>query len=138
MGKDGYQHSLSFRAFTSSGALRHWWDQSSERGYANATFCLRRQYPAHFRRPLRIDKRSILLEVDGDFTLSENACDADGMGAAAAAFLDLPGAAAAAAGDDLVHLPNNPYSPQQLFFINAAQVGGRLNAQDRVPPTLKG
>ncbi len=62
-----------------------------------------------------------MLEVDGDFTLSENACDVDGMGAAAAAFLRLPGAA----GDDLVHLPNNPYSPQQLFFINAAQVKGR-------------
>ena len=119
------------RSSSSSPAPPPRWDQRSSRGYSNATRCLREQYPAHFRRPLRIDKRSILVEVDGDFTLAENVCDVDGMGAAAGAFLDLlpagwvDGGGGGVGGDGeggLVHLPNNPYSPQQLFFINAAQV----------------
>ncbi len=61
-------------------------------------------------------------KVDGEFTLNENVCDVDGMNVAASAFSDLREAAA----NDLVHLPNNPYTPQQLFFINTAQVNDNL------------
>ena len=57
-------------------------------------------------------------QVDGEFTLNENVCDVDGLNVAAEAFSDLREASA----NDLVHLPNNPYTPQQLFFINTAQV----------------
>ena len=56
--------------------------------------------------------------MDGEFTLNENVCDVDGLNVAAEAFSDLREASA----NDLVHLPNNPYTPQQLFFINTAQV----------------
>ncbi len=113
--------------------------------------CVIQQYQEHFRRPLRIDARSILVEVcgifkftpdykdlrvllnwypeiasiynvlfqvDGDFTLSENICDIDGLNVASTAFEGLRDLSA----NDLVHLPNNPYTPQQLFFINTAQV----------------
>ena len=56
--------------------------------------------------------------MDGEFTLNENVCDIDGLNIASEAFVDLREASA----NDLVHLPNNPYTPQQLFFINTAQV----------------
>ena len=56
--------------------------------------------------------------MDGEFTLNENVCDVDGINVASEAFSDLREASA----NDLVHLPNNPYTPQQLFFINTAQV----------------
>lgn len=56
--------------------------------------------------------------MDGEYTLNENVCDIDGLNIATEAFADLREASA----NDLVHLPNNPYSPQQLFFINTAQV----------------
>ena len=56
--------------------------------------------------------------MDGKFTLNENVCDIDGLNVASKAFSDLREASA----NDLVHLPNNPYTPQQLFFINTAQV----------------
>lgn len=59
----------------------------------------------------------IVTQVDGEFTLNENICDVDGMNVVSEAFFALPNAPA-----DLIHLPNNPYSPPQLFFINAAQV----------------
>ena len=63
-------------------------------------------------------------QVDGDFTLNENICDIDGMNTAASAFEELyESAATMVPTGDLVYLPNNPYTPQQLFFINTAQVG---------------
>ena len=62
-------------------------------------------------------------QVDGDFTLNENICDIDGMNTAASAFEELyESAATMVPTGDLVYLPNNPYTPQQLFFINTAQV----------------
>ena len=64
------------------------------------------------------DMHFFLLQVDGKFTLNENVCDVDGLNVASEAFSDLREASA----NDLVHLPNNPYTPQQLFFINTAQV----------------
>ena len=59
-----------------------------------------------------------LLQVDGDFTVNENVCDIDGLNVASSAFQGLRENSA----NDLIHLPNNPYTPQQLFFINTAQV----------------
>ena len=50
--------------------------------------------------------------------MNENVCDVDGLNVASSAFEGLREASA----NDLVHLPNNPYTPQQLFFINTAQV----------------
>ena len=63
------------------------------------------------------------VQVD-ELTLNENMCDVDGVNVAASAFEDLyeSSAVSSAASGDLVYLPNNPYSPQQLFFINTAQV----------------
>ena len=61
--------------------------------------------------------------MDGKFTLNENVCDIDGLNVASKAFSDLREASA----NDLVHLPNNPYTPQQLFFINTAQVIVRIS-----------
>ena len=62
-------------------------------------------------------------QVDGEFTLNENICDIDGMNTAASAFEELyESAATMVPTGDLVYLPNNPYTPQQLFFINTAQV----------------
>lgn len=59
--------------------------------------------------------------------MNENICDVDGLNAAAAAFQSLKQAAASRVPTgDLVYLPNNPYSPQELFFISTAQV---LNAR---------
>ena len=53
------------------------------------------------------------------------------MNTAASAFEELyESAATMVPTGDLVYLPNNPYTPQQLFFINTAQVGlyiGDLN-----------
>ena len=114
-------HSLdrTGRDFDRRGTLRHWWRSEDVRGFQNASSCLVDQYSRHFKRPLRIDKRSILVEVDGDFTLNENVCDVDGLRVASDAFLGLPDSRAVLG--DLIHLPNNPYTPQQLFFINAAQ-----------------
>ena len=66
-------------------------------------------------------------QVDGKFTLNENICDVDGLNVVSDAMLSLPHAP-----NDLVYLPNNPYNPQQLFFINAAQVRG-LRKWSRVP-----
>ena len=64
-----------------------------------------------------------IYQVDGDFTLNENICDIDGMNTAASAFEELyESAATMVPTGDLVYLPNNPYTPQQLFFINTAQV----------------
>ena len=61
--------------------------------------------------------------MDGEFTLNENICDIDGMNTAASAFEELyESAATMVPTGDLVYLPNNPYTPQQLFFINTAQV----------------
>ena len=57
-------------------------------------------------------------QVDGKFTLNENICDVDGLNVVSDAMLSLPHAP-----NDLVYLPNNPYNPQQLFFIVA---GGTL------------
>ena len=63
------------------------------------------------------------MQVDGEFTLNENICDIDGMNTAASAFEELyESAATMVPTGDLVYLPNNPYTPQQLFFINTAQV----------------
>ena len=46
------------------------------------------------------------------------------MNTAASAFEELyDSAATMVPTGDLVYLPNNPYTPQQLFFINTAQVG---------------
>ena len=59
-----------------------------------------------------------IFQVDGDFTLNENVCDIDGLNLASSAFQGLREMSA----NDLIHLPNNPYTPQQLFFINTAQV----------------
>ena len=68
--------------------------------------------------------RMDIYQVDGDFTLNENICDIDGMNTAASAFEELyESAATMVPTGDLVYLPNNPYTPQQLFFINTAQVG---------------
>ena len=45
------------------------------------------------------------------------------MNTAASAFEELyDSAATMVPTGDLVYLPNNPYTPQQLFFINTAQV----------------
>ena len=62
------------------------------------------------------------LEKVDDLTLNENMCDIDGVNVAASAFEDLyESSASTTSTGDLVYLPNNPYSPQQLFFINTAQ-----------------
>ena len=66
--------------------------------------------------------------MDGEFTLNENICDIDGMNTAASAFEELyESAATMVPTGDLVYLPNNPYTPQQLFFINTAQVRNVLD-----------
>jgi hypothetical protein len=45
------------------------------------------------------------------------------MNTAASAFEELyESAATMVPTGDLVYLPNNPYTPQQLFFLNTAQV----------------
>lgn len=105
------------RGFDANGTKRDWFDARTERSYNNKTQCMVEQYNKYFQRPLRIDSRSIMIEVDGKFTLNENVCDIDGLNVASKAFSDLREASA----NDLVHLPNNPYTPQQLFFINTAQ-----------------
>ncbi len=58
-------HSLdrTGREFGADGALTKWWDEASERAFHNASACIVEQYASHFRRPLRIDARSILVEV---------------------------------------------------------------------------
>ncbi|XP_059087331.1 endothelin-converting enzyme homolog isoform X2 [Tigriopus californicus] len=104
------------RDFNSGGSLHHWWDPKAQRAFQNISKCFIEQYEQHFRRPIKIDARSILLEVDGKFTLNENICDVDGIRVVSNALLSLPFSP-----EDLIYLPNNPYSPQQLFFIKAAQ-----------------
>lgn len=75
----------------------------------------------NFYDPLFCTYRS-KIQVDGEYTLSENVCDVDGLRVAVDAFLEMSAAAGGTFSRDLVYLPNNPYTPQQLFFINAAQV----------------
>ena len=74
------------------------------------------------------------VQVD-ELTLNENMCDVDGVNVAASAFEDLyeSSAVSSAASGDLVYLPNNPYSPQQLFFINTAQVSTVILASGASP-----
>ena len=43
--------------------LQDWFDRSSENNYRNTTQCLVQQYNKYFQRPLRIDSRSIMIEV---------------------------------------------------------------------------
>lgn len=83
-------------------------------------FSKHHDWGTHFLYVFSSRKNAIFSEikVDGEFTLNENVCDIDGLNIATEAFADLREASA----NDLVHLPNNPYSPQQLFFINTAQV----------------
>ena len=58
-------HSLdrTGRDFDQMGTLSNWWDQSSEAAFQNVSQCIRDQYREHFKRPLRIDSRSITIEV---------------------------------------------------------------------------
>ena len=51
------------RGFDSNGTRRDWFDASSNRNYNNITHCLVEQYSKYFERPLRIDSRSIMIEV---------------------------------------------------------------------------
>ena len=71
-------------------------------------------------------------QVDGKFTLNENICDVDGLNVVSDAMLSLPHAP-----NDLVYLPNNPYNPQQLFFINAAQVRKKAIPKTEPSPVSK-
>ena len=138
-------HSLDTtgRGFDSKGVLTSdFWDYNSRRNFANVSQCIIDQYQEHFRRVLKVDSRSMVMEVgsiqiaslsnlillflgsqvDGKFTLNENMCDIDGVNVAASAFEELHESSATTPTGDLVYLPNNPYSPKQLFFINTAQV----------------
>ncbi|CAB4068195.1 unnamed protein product [Lepeophtheirus salmonis] len=105
------------RGFNSQGVFENWWTPSDEKSFSNVSHCIKRQYVEHFRRPLKIDTRSILIEVDGAFTLNENICDVDGMNIVSDVLKDM----SKNNFQDVVHLPNNPYPPVQLFFINIAQ-----------------
>ena len=58
-------HSLdrTGRDFDAEGTFSHWWDPAAERSFENVSQCFVEQYQHHFKRPLRIDARSILVEV---------------------------------------------------------------------------
>ena len=43
--------------------FQDWFDRSSQKNYKNTTQCLVQQYNKYFQRPLRIDSRSIMIEV---------------------------------------------------------------------------
>ena len=45
------------------GRLQDWWNDASTRNFSKVSKCVNQQYQDHFRRPLRIDARSILIEV---------------------------------------------------------------------------
>ena len=44
-------------------SFQDWFDSKSEMNYQNTTQCLVQQYNQYFQRPLRIDSRSIMIEV---------------------------------------------------------------------------
>ena len=59
-------HSLDTtgRQFDHRGRLTSdFWDSESRKNFANISECVVKQYTKHFKRPLRIDARSINLEV---------------------------------------------------------------------------
>ena len=59
-------HSLDTtgRQFDYRGRLTSdFWDSESRKNFANISECVVKQYSEHFKRPLRIDARSINLEV---------------------------------------------------------------------------
>ena len=58
-------HSLdqTGRDFTPGGIFEKSWDEGTEDGFKNVSACFVDQYQHHFKRPIRIDARSILLEV---------------------------------------------------------------------------
>ena len=43
--------------------LQDWFDGQTQRNYNNITQCVVEQYNKYFQRPLRIDSRSIMIEV---------------------------------------------------------------------------
>ena len=59
-------HSLDTtgRQFDHRGRLTSdFWDSRSRKNFANVSECVVKQYQNHFKRPLRIDSRTIMLEV---------------------------------------------------------------------------
>ena len=52
------------RQFDHRGRLTSdFWDSKSRKNFLNVSECVVRQYKEHFRREIRIDSRSIMLEV---------------------------------------------------------------------------
>ena len=48
-------------------SFQDWFDARTERSYNNKTQCMVEQYNKYFQRPLRIDSRSIMIEVSNIF-----------------------------------------------------------------------
>ena len=68
-------HSLDTtgRQFDHRGRLTSdFWDSESRKNFANISECVVKQYTEHFKRPLRIDARSINLEVRMIFLIARH------------------------------------------------------------------
>ena len=59
-------HSLDTtgRGFDSRGVLSNdFWDYATRRTFLNVSSCINNQYREHFKRPIRVDSRTMMLEV---------------------------------------------------------------------------
>ena len=59
-------HSLDStgRGFDSRGVLANdFWDYETRKTFANVSQCINNQYREHFKRPIRVDSRTMMLEV---------------------------------------------------------------------------
>ena len=63
-------HSLDStgRGFDSRGVLANdFWDYETRKTFANVSQCINNQYREHFKRPIRVDSRTMMLEVSGNW-----------------------------------------------------------------------
>ncbi|OTA93614.1 hypothetical protein M434DRAFT_385387 [Hypoxylon sp. CO27-5] len=129
-----FTHSLDAngRQFNSKGAFENWWDSESEKGFAERSQCLIKQYSAD--NVTFSDGSQV--PVNGTQTLSENIADTGGINTAwdawqdkrredPASDFDLPGLA-----DKFTH--------EQLFYISSAQFFCEKSTDEALSKQLAG
>ncbi|KAI0842304.1 Metalloprotease [Hypoxylon sp. FL0890] len=112
-----FTHSLDSngRLFNSKGALENWWDEESEKGFAERTQCLIKQYSGE--NVTFSDGSQVA--VNGTRTLGENIADTGGINTAWDAWLDKR-REDPASDYDLPGLSDR-FTHEQLFYISSAQ-----------------
>ena len=101
-------HSLDKQTRKEKAGNMSWWNQEAEDAYEELSQCFVQQYSSY-----KLPRSNFSL--DGNLTLDENVCDFVGFQKALSAYQSLD--------REDVRLPGlQEYSPEQLFFIQYAQV----------------